>query len=189
VKAPLAAEPDAALAARALAGEDRAFAELVGRYKQALFRVVYRVAGNEEDAREILQDAFAAAHGALRRYDAARPMQAWLTTIALNKARDWRRRESVRRLLRAVLPVSAAADVADTEVPVDDAAADRQQLALVKARIAALPANLREVLVLRTLEGLSQAETAAILGVTEKAVETRLYRARQQLAMADNEAG
>jgi len=178
----VAAESDAALAARAAAGEDRAFAELVGRYKQALFRVVYRVAGNEDDAREILQEAFVAAHRALRRYDPARPMQAWLTTIALNKARDWRRRETVRKWLRVVLPVAAAVDVADSAAPVDVAAADREQLALVQARIAALPANLQQVLVLRTLEGLSQAETAAILGVTEKAVETRLYRARQQLA-------
>lgn len=187
MKAPLAVVPDGQLAARAVAGDERAFAELVRRHKQALFRVVYRVAGNEEDARELLQEAFVAAHGALRRYDPARPMQAWLTTIALNKARDWRRRETVRRLLRAVLPVTAAADVADSAAPVDVAVADREQLALVRVRIAALPANLREVLVLRTLEGLSQAETAAILGVSEKAVETRLYRARQQLTAADRE--
>ena len=181
MKASLAAESDAALAARAVSGDDRAFAELVRRHKQALFRVVYRIVGNEDDAREILQEAFVAAHHALHRYDPARPMQAWLTTIALNKARDWRRRETVRKLLRAVLPVSAAADVADSEPPVDVTVADRQQLALVQARIAALPSKLREVLVLRTLEGFSQAETAAVLGVSEKAVETRLYRARQQL--------
>jgi RNA polymerase sigma-70 factor (ECF subfamily) len=184
VKAPLAADSDAALAARAASGDDRAFTELVGRYKQALFRVVYRVAGNEDDAREILQEAFVAAHRALRRYDPARPMQAWLTTIALNKARDWRRRETVRRMLRAVLPAAVAVDVPDSAAPVDVMAADRQELALVQARIATLPPNLQQVLVLRTLEGLSQAETAAILGVSEKAVETRLYRARQQLAAA-----
>lgn len=181
MKAPLATEPDAALAARALSGEERAFAEIVRRYKQALFRVVYRVAGDEEDAREILQEAFVAAHRALRRYDPDRPLQAWLTTIALNKARDWRRRAAVRKLLRAVLPIAAAVDVPDRQAPADLAAADREELARVEARIAALPANLQAVLVLRTLEGLSQAETAEILGITEKAVETRLYRARQRL--------
>lgn len=60
--------------------------------------------------------------------------------------------------------------------------ADRQELERVAAAIAALPGNLRETLVLRTIEGLSQAETAETLGVSEKAVETRLYRARQKLA-------
>ena len=57
-----------------------------------------------------------------------------------------------------------------------------EELARLERGIAALPRALREVLVLRAIEGLSQAETADALGVTEKAVETRLYRARAKLA-------
>ncbi len=66
-------------------------------------------------------------------------------------------------------------------MPLDDAAADRDELDRVTRAIATLPANLKEPLVLRTIEGLSQAETASILSISEKAVETRLYRARARL--------
>jgi RNA polymerase sigma-70 factor (ECF subfamily) len=178
-------EPDAMLVELAISGEDRAFGEIVRRHKHRLFGVVIRVAPNEQDALEILQEAFVAAHAALRRYDPSRPLGAWLVAIALNKARDWRRREAVRRVLRAFLPIGAALDVADGQALSDTSLSDRQELVLVRKRIAALPARLQEVLVLRTLEGLSQAETAAILQISEKAVETRLYRARRKLQADD----
>ena len=64
---------------------------------------------------------------------------------------------------------------------VDDGAADRQELDRVTGAISTLPMNLKEALVLRTIEGLSQAETAEVLGISQKAVETRLYRARLRL--------
>jgi RNA polymerase sigma-70 factor (ECF subfamily) len=181
VRSPVVGEPDGTLAERALSGDERAFAEIVRRYKQPLFRIVYRIAANEDDALEILQEAFVAAHRALSRYDPSRPMQAWLARIAINKARDWRRREVVRRALRSFLPIGAASEVADDSHPADIVVADRQELERVLAEIGKLPSNLKEVLVLRTLEGFSQAETANILGISEKAVETRLYRARQRL--------
>ena len=79
--------------------------------------------------------------------------------------------------------MSAASEVPDYNVTsADVVVADKQELAIVSAQIATLPARLQQVLVLRTLEGLSQAETAELLGISEKAVETRLYRARQRLA-------
>lgn len=178
-------EPDAGLVERALLGEERAFAEIVRRNKQRLFRVINRSVLNQEDALELLQETFVSAHGALRRYDPQRPLQAWLMTIALNKARDWRRREAVRRILRAALPIGAAADIADGAALSDVTVSDRQELYIVEKRIAELPARLQEVIVLRTLEGMSQAETAAILQISEKAVETRLYRARRKLLEDD----
>lgn len=181
MNASLEEEPDAGLVERVLSGEERAFAEIVRRNKQRLFRVVNRTVLNHEDALDLLQETFVSAHGALRRYDPQRPLQAWLIAIALNKARDWRRREAVRRVLRAVLPIGAAADVRDCGALSDVTVSDRQELVIVEKRIAELPAKLQEVLVLRTLEGLSQVQTAAILQISEKAVETRLYRARRKL--------
>ena len=71
--------------------------------------------------------------------------------------------------------------VADDQLAADDTAADRQELDRVRRAIATLPSNLKEPLVLRTIEGLSQAETAEVLGISQKAVETRLYRARARL--------
>lgn len=171
--------------AKSLDGDERAFAAIVERHKHALHRVVHRIAGNEEDSLEILQEAFVSAHRALRRYDSAYPLRGWLITIALNKARDWRRREAVRRFIRSIVPVGAAAEVADHAVPSDVALSDQQELAEVQARITALPRKLQDVLILRTLEGLSQTETAKLLHISEKAVETRLYRARQRLLALD----
>ncbi len=176
-------EPDdAALVVRARAGDGAAFALIVARHKQALYRLVYRIVDHPDDALDLVQDSFVAAHQALRRYDPARPLRPWLATIAINKARDWRRRERVRGFLRGLLPIGDALETRDDTALPDTIAADRQALASVRVRIAALPANLRDVLVLRTLEEMSQADTARILGVSEKAVETRLYRARQRIA-------
>ena len=109
-------------------------------------------------------------------------MQAWLSTIAINKCRDWGRKRAVRRFFSFASPIGGEAEaVPDDQVPLDDAAADRQELVRVTRAIATLPVNLKEPLVLRTIEGLSQAETAGVLGISEKAVETRLYRARAKL--------
>lgn len=177
----LADRPDGELATRALAGQDAAFAAIVARYKQPLHHLVARLTGDEDEAVDIVQEAFIAAHGALRRYDPARPMRAWLTRIAVNKARDWRRRQVVRRLISAVLPDDAMA-IADDSPAIDRVVGGRAELVRVQAAIARLPARLREILVLRTMEELSQAEAADVLGISQKAVETRLYRARARLA-------
>jgi RNA polymerase sigma-70 factor (ECF subfamily) len=135
-----------------------------------------------DEALDLVQETFVAAHQALPRYDAQRAMRAWLSTIAINKCRDWARKRTVRRFLSFALPVDGKAEaIVDDQVAVDDSAADRQELDLVTRAISALPANLKEPLVLRTIEGLSQAETAEVLGISQKAVETRLYRARARL--------
>ena len=88
----------------------------------------------------------------------------------------------MRRFLGLGTNLGAEAErVIDDGVPVDDAASDRQDLERVARDISALPAILRETLIMRTIEGLSQTETAAILSISEKAVETRLSRARSKL--------
>ena len=173
---------DGELAALSIAGEQAAFAEIVRRNKQPLHRLVARIIGDDDEALDVVQDAFVSAHRALRSYDPARPMRAWLSRIAINKARDWRRRRAVRRLVSAILPIGRAEQEADETPSIETLTGDRQELSTVAAAIAALPGNLRETLVLRTIEGLSQAETAETLGVSEKAVETRLRRARLNLA-------
>ena len=176
------ADSDGALAARSIAGDNRAFAEIVGRHKQFLYRLIVRLVGNPDDALDLVQEAFVSAHGALKRYDPDRPMRTWVARIAVNKARDWQRKERVRAVLRSVLPMGDAPDIAADHVSVEQEVSDRAELAAVRRRIAQMPAKLREILVLRTIEGLPQAQVAEMLGISEKAVETRLYRARRHLA-------
>ena len=172
---------DGELAALALAGRQSAYAQLLARHRDAIYRIVRGHVGDADEAVDVTQQAFIAAFAALDRYDRGRPFRHWMARIALNKCRDWARRRAVRRMLMGALPLGAAEALADDSVAQDVALDDRRRLALVMAAIAVLPARLKEALLLHTVEGLSQAETAALLGVSEKSVETRIYRARQKL--------
>lgn len=173
---------DGELAALSVAGRQAAFAEIMRRHDQAIYRLTRGCIGDADEALDLSQETFVAAHRALARYDGARPMRTWLSAIALNKCRDWTRKRKVRRFLSFAVPIGADAEaVADPQVAIDDATGDRQELDRVRQAIAELPATLKEPLVLHTIEGLSQADTAVVLAISEKAVETRLYRARAKL--------
>ena len=173
---------DGELATLTIAGRQPAFVEIVRRYRQPVFRLARYCLGDQDEALDLVQETFISAHQALPRYDGERSMKAWLSTITINKCRDWGRKRAVRRFLSFALPIDGQAEsVADDQVAIDDAASDRQELDRVTRAISTLPMNLKEALVLRTIEGLSQAETAAVLSISEKAVETRLYRARARL--------
>jgi RNA polymerase sigma-70 factor (ECF subfamily) len=173
---------DGELAALSVAGRDLAFAEIVRRHRDALYRVALASLADPDDALDAVQETFVAAHRALRRFDLSRPMRPWLARIALNRCRDRIRRRMVRRML---LPFGTSDNlvelVADDRPGHDIQTADRQELARTTRAISELPAAIREPLVLRTIDGLSQAETAATLGISEKAVETRLRPARDRL--------
>ena len=178
----LSALSDGELAALSLGGRDAAYAEIMRRHRDAIFRIIAGNIGDSEEALDLVQETFVAAHRALARYDGLRPMRRWLVTIALNKCRDWRRRRAVRRLFAFALPLDASsAEIPEDRALPDAEAADRAEVQRVARAIAELPASLREPLVLRTVQDLSQAETAAILGITAKAVETRVRRARAKL--------
>lgn len=171
------------LAALTSRGRQQAFAEIMRRYRDPIYRLMRGCTGDAEEALDLTQDCFAAAFRTMSRFDEQRSMRAWFATIALNRCRDWRRRQRVRNLFSfgSKSTDEVIAEIADDRPAVDDAASDRLQLIKVEQAMLQLPANLRETLLLRTIEGLSQGETAQALGITPKAVETRLHRARKQL--------
>jgi RNA polymerase sigma factor (sigma-70 family) len=173
---------DGELAALTLAGRHSAYAEIMKRHRDVIYRLARGHVGDRDDALDVVQETFTSAYRALERYDHSRPMRAWLSRIAINKCRDWSRRRAVRRFMATMSLTSEAVDeVPDSSPRIDDAVADREQLELLWAAVAALPRNLKEPLILRTIDGLSQAEAAGVLGISEKAVETRVYRARAKL--------
>lgn len=178
------APPDGELARRAAAGDDTAFTELVRRHKDALFRLLRRYTGDPDDAYEAAHEAFIAAWMALKRYDPARPFGAWLRAIAINKARDRSRRALVRRLLFGSRPLEEtdAMDVPDPAQTGERGLLVRERNRKLDRAIADLPANLKEALLLTAFEGLSQQEAGAVLGVSAKTIETRVYRAKKILA-------
>lgn len=172
---------DGALAALALAGREDAFRALMARHRDAVYHLVRAQIDDADAALDVTQESFIAAFAHLGRYDRVRPFRFWIMRIAINKARDWRRRRAVRGFFSRARPLDEGLQVSDAAPGQDQQAAARQDLARARQAIDALPQNLRSVLLLRTIEGMSQADVAALLGLSEKAVETRLYRARTKL--------
>jgi RNA polymerase sigma factor (sigma-70 family) len=181
---PAGGRTDPDLARLAAGGDDRAFAELVRRHQEPLFRLLRRYLGSADEAQEAAHEAFLAAWSALRRYDAERPFGAWLRTIAINKARDRGRRIAVRRVLfgEPLQRQTAEPTWRDPTPLSDEALIERERLATLDRAIAQLPRNLKEPLLLTAIEGLSHKEAADVLGISAKSIETRVHRARKILA-------
>lgn len=175
---------DNQLAGQAAAGDTRAFAVLVRRHKEPLYRLLRRYTADPDEAYEAVQDAFIAAWDALGRYDPGRPFGAWLRTIAINKARDRGRRMAVRRLVFGDrgLDDARAAAAADPAKSADRIVIEGEDARVLDQAIGRLPSRLKAALLLTAFDGYSQAEAGEILGVSAKTVETRVYRARKRLA-------
>ncbi|MGQ2971889.1 RNA polymerase sigma factor [Brevundimonas mediterranea] len=181
------------LPARAAAGDRAAFSDLMRETRSALFRFVRRYVGEEQDALDLLQETYASAWLAIRRYDPARPFEAWLRTIALNKCRDWSRRRFVRRIVWGATDLSSpqALAVPDEAMSPDNQIDDMRRLNRLNFEVSRLPEHLKAPLILTAIEGRSQSEAAAILRISVKAVETRVARARRRLfdVLSPAEAG
>ena len=175
---------DAELTRLSLAGDRSAFSHLMGRHKGAMHGYIRRYVRDPDDAADVLQETFVSAWRALSSYDPGRPFDVWLRRIALNKCRDHGRRASVRSVISGLFD-SDGRKVEDTPDPGASGEASlivREDVQALEAALAALPHGLRDPLVLTVLEGLSQAHTGAVLGLSAKAVEVRVYRARAKLA-------
>lgn len=173
-------ETERELVGKVIAGSRTAFGELVGPHSNRLLTLAARMLGSRSMAEDALQNALASVWLARHRLDAARPIGPYLTTTLLNKCRDLLRRRKAARLFG--IQYSGDDMVMIDESPdAETIAVDRQELSLLQSEIERLPIKLREALVLVTIDGRSQSEAAELMGVSEKAIETRIYRARKQL--------
>lgn len=177
---------EASIEVRAAGGDRTAFTALMTATKADLYRFIRRYVGDEAEAHDVLQEAYVSAWLAMRRYDSTRPFDVWMRSIALNKCRDWSRRRSVRRVVRGVMGLDAPeATAVGEDAPMPEARLDDQRRAQdLQHALSELPDALKAPLLLATLEGRSHAEVASILGITPKAVETRIARARKKLVDA-----
>ena len=175
-------EDERQLAAAAQAGGRAAFDQLVRREKRPLYRFVRRYVGNAEDAYDIVQDTFVSAWLALERYDSRQPFAFWLRAIALNKCRDHGRRQAVRRRFLTLFSLAPEAlDEALLSEPEQSRVDDERRLRRLDQAIAALPRQYKEPLLLTLVSGLTQQQAARELGISIKAVEMRMRRARERL--------
>lgn len=183
---------EAKLVERARAGDPDAYGDLVTIHQAAAFRVAYLLLGTPADAEDAAQEAFVKAHAALWRFRAGRPFRPWLLEIVANEARN--RRRSLGR--RARLLDRAETLLRGAAVPPDTAAAEAVVLAgearaEVRIALAALRREERAVVACRYLLDLSEAETAAALGIPAGTVKSRLSRGLASLReeMAGSPAG
>jgi RNA polymerase sigma-70 factor (ECF subfamily) len=154
------------------------FDRLVARHKDAVYRQMVRMCGNQDDAEDVLAESLLKAWRALGTLDDEASFQAWLAIIARRTCGRMRRRE-------ALAPVVHLADLADVGVePVapgqapDDAAIEAHTKQCLIAVMDGLPDIYRDVYVARDVEGLSAEETAQRFGISVAAVKSRLHRAR-----------
>jgi RNA polymerase sigma-70 factor (ECF subfamily) len=180
-------ERDERLAAMAAGGDRGAFDALVTRHREAVYRLCWSAAGNHADADDAAQETFVRAWRALPSYDASRPFAPWLRKIAWNCGLSARRDGGAGL---PVVPEGTAPEAVEPGPGPEEAASSKEERARVAGAMASLPPELRTVMVLRAVEGLSYAEIGETAGIPAGTVMSRLSRARGRLLRAlGNAAG
>lgn len=174
---------DSRAIAECLKGRTAAFGELVRRYQDRLFNAVYRVVGNQDDASDVVQEAFLNAYQSLNSFKGDAEFFTWLYRIAFNAAISFKRKR------RAVLSYDWSSDEKSLPEPVDDSEESRPGSALERSEeesklysaMKKLSLEHRTILVLKDLESLKYEDIAGILDVPIGTVRSRLHRARLEL--------
>jgi RNA polymerase sigma-70 factor, ECF subfamily len=186
-----AAGDDAALASLAAQGDQDAFARIMRRYNQRLYRLAVSVMGDASEAEDVLQESYVRAFYAFATYTGAGSLGAWLARIVRNEAIDRVRSRDSRRSHIAIeadlgdqgeQPVAKETNVMiDAMINPEALAANAELRRLLERAIQRLPEQFRTAFVLREVEGLSVEETAEYLGIPPATVKTRDHRARNLL--------
>ncbi len=167
--------------ARVLAGETAVFEVLMRRYNQRLYRVARSILHDGDEAEDVMQDAYVRAYEHLAEFAGAAKFSTWLTKIAvyeaLRRAKRRTRTPALNETEMDLIMTNAASNTADPERQTHD---EEVRVVLERA-IEGLPEGYRSVFVLRVVEGLDVADTAASLEIGTEAVKTRLHRARAML--------
>ncbi|MCY4479184.1 MAG: sigma-70 family RNA polymerase sigma factor [Rhodospirillales bacterium] len=174
-------ETDRALVDRAATGDREAFATLIERHYELIYRVGARVLGNDEAAADLAQDVCIGLAARLPSYRGESRFATWLYRVVVNAARDRLRRDGAQRRNEA-----AFAEV-DAMTRAEQAAIDAEALWL-RQMLGGLADDLRTTVVLVLQEGLRHAEAAEVLGISESTVSWRMHEARKRLrALAADE--
>ncbi len=167
-------------------GNLEAFSQLVKRYDRNIFRIAQHITHNEEDAQDVVQDAFLKAYQNLGQFQGNSKFYTWLVRIAVNEALMKLRRRRTDKTVSMDEDVeteegSMPREVADWGPNPEQLYRQSELGEILKKTIQGLPPVFRTVFVLRDVEGLSTEETAEMLGLSIPAVKSRLLRARLQL--------
>ena len=177
-------EADVLAMQRLQAGDDLALNEIMSRWKQPLASYLLRQLGNHEDAVDLTMETFVRVYESRHRYSPSARFARWFFTIATNLARNhvrWKERHPeipLETSEEAESPLDHLTDDAPSAAQHMEA---KERAKAVQMAITDLPPDLRTAVVLFEYQGLSHAEIASVENCSAKAIETRLYRARQFL--------
>lgn len=167
-----------------LAGDKDAYGELVARHSPVVFRVAFRITGNEADADEVVQEAFLRGYQRLQSFESRSEFSTWIYRIAVNCALNMINKKKVE----ATYQVAEEADPSQQQVQVADTSAGPERL-LISREIEALQAEAlcsltpteRTAFILRHMEDRPTAEIAAALDIAPNAAKQAVFRAVQKL--------
>jgi RNA polymerase sigma-70 factor, ECF subfamily len=176
---------DEQIVERALSGEAEAFGEIVRRWERRIYALACGMLDSSEEARDATQETFLSAFRNLRGFRGEAKVSSWLHRIAVNQCITRQRRAKVRK--ESALEDDAETGGASYAMPAASsparAAENRQRRELVRRAVQALPAELRQVVVMKEFEELTFQEIADALGLPQSTVKSRLYTALRQLQL------
>ncbi len=170
---------DEELVARATAGDQDSFNQLVARWERPIYALAYRTLGREEEARDVVQEAFLRAYRGLKGFKGEAKFSSWLYRITLNLCRDWIRKERRAPIVQVPEGVDPV-DLADAQISpsesVEDLVGRREMSQAVSRAMADLPDEQRQAILLKEYHGLTFQEIADMLDCPLSTVKTRLYQ-------------
>jgi len=177
---------ETALVARARAGDEQAFTELVNHYERKIYRLAKHITQNDEDAEDVLQEAFLKAYEHLPGFQGNSKFYTWLVRIAVNEALMKLRKRKGDRTVPLDEPVDTGEEMVKREIAVwEDNPEQRysreEMQRILDEAVQSLKPDFRTVFILRDIEELSTEEAAETLGISVAAVKSRLLRARLAL--------
>jgi RNA polymerase sigma-70 factor (ECF subfamily) len=167
-----------------LSGEKDAYGALVVRHSQTLFRVAYRITGNEADADDVVQEAFLSGYRKLESFQSKSSFGTWIYRIAVNCALDkvnGRKKYTEIRVAEHYDPGEEQIQIADDAAGPERLALSGEIGALEMLALRSLTATERTAFVLRHMEGCTSAEIASVLGIDSNGAKQAVYRAVQKL--------
>jgi len=179
-------EDDSDLIRRCKKGDESAFEEIVRKYQQTVFNVVYHNIGHRGDVEDVAQKIFTKVYFSLSKFDDNRPFFPWLYRIAINQCYD-----ELRRLRRQKVRTFTELNLEDTdriealvsqnEIPPSSPQDSKEIHALLLKLLGGLPDRQKMAIVLRDIEDVSYERMAEILNCTEQAARLKVFRARSRL--------
>lgn len=167
---------DDTIVRQCLEGDRESFSILVERYGELAYNMAYRMLGDGDAANDMAQESFIAAYGALRGFKRESRFSSWIASIVLNKCRDY------LRAAKRSAPLDAVENVLPDHSPTpEEWASTREQEEDLQEALNKLPAEYREAVILKHVEGFEYREMERILGVRADTLKVRVHRAREML--------